>query len=145
MGCLELALHAKYEMIWRPFTLQTQRLKTGQYTVHQMVVVMKRIICYCTQKRRANLLPFCLLFLIFYGNRNLLSFVLSCDLLVCVLLRNLLIAASSHNCHIQARKTSSTPKYWNVEARKCVCSFAQDNLQPSWEHDLLVFLQVAPQ
>lgn len=32
------------------------------------------------------------------------SFVLSCDLLVCFLLRNLLSVASSHNCHIQEKK-----------------------------------------
>lgn len=61
---------------------------------------------------------------------------------MCFLLRNQLIAASSHNCHIQDRikRQASTPQYWNVQAQKYVCSFApRDNLQPSREHALLVF------
>lgn len=43
-------------------------------------------------------------YLIFYGlsrGRDLFSFVLSCDPLVCFLLRNLLIIASSRNRHIR--------------------------------------------
>lgn len=65
---------------------------------------------------------------------------------MCFRLRNQLIAASSHNCHIQDRikRQASTPQYWNVQAQKCVCSFApRDNMQPSWEHALLVFSPAA--
>lgn len=65
-------------------TIHVADTKTADWTVkRRWIVVMKSEICCCTQKGRANLSPFCVLFLAFCGVRwstDLFSFVLSCDL-----------------------------------------------------------------